>query len=306
MAAGCGWVDDGRLYYTVGDQGANQGRNACVPNLAQRLPTRAEIEAHDFTAYAGKILRLEPDGGVPADNPELAGVRSHVFTYGHRNPQGLVEVAGRWFSVEQGPSSDDELNLLEAGMNYGWPHVAGFQDDRAYVWADYSAAADCASLPFDPVHIPPGVPIRRESQWHADDFRPPLRTFFTVGDDHDFDDPNCGPKLRYLCWPTIAPSDIVHYPADGAIVAWRNSLLITSLKTGAVHRLALAADGRNVQGDVDIHLRSANRYRAIAVDPRDSRRIYVATDTGGNLLGADGRPVRPLAEPGAILVFTHD
>lgn len=81
---------DGKLYYTVGDQGANQFDRKCNPNHAQDLPTAAELAAGDFSNYQGKILRLNLDGTVPDDNPELSGVRSHVFSFGHRNPQGLA------------------------------------------------------------------------------------------------------------------------------------------------------------------------------------------------------------------------
>lgn len=73
----------------------------------------------------GKILRLNFDGTIPVDNP-TAG--SPVYTLGHRNPQGLVRVSsnGRVYSSEHGANSDDEINLIEAGRNYGWPTVEGF------------------------------------------------------------------------------------------------------------------------------------------------------------------------------------
>ncbi len=74
----------------------------------------------------GKVLRLRRDGSVPPDNP-ISG--SPVWSYGHRNAQGLVQLPdGRIFSSEHGPDSDDELNLLMAAYNYGWPEVEGFCD----------------------------------------------------------------------------------------------------------------------------------------------------------------------------------
>ncbi len=99
---------DGKLYVTTGD--------AAEPRLAQRLDS-----------LAGKILRLNADGSVPADNP-FPG--SPVYTLGHRNPQGLAwDAAGRLFASEHGPSGfpggHDELNLIRAGRNYGWPEVYG-------------------------------------------------------------------------------------------------------------------------------------------------------------------------------------
>jgi len=63
----------------------------------------------------------------------LAGVVSHVFTYGHRNMQGIdFGPDGTLYASEQGPKTDDEINILKAGSNYGWPHVAGLKDGKAY------------------------------------------------------------------------------------------------------------------------------------------------------------------------------
>ena len=111
---------------------------------------------------------LNPDGGIPDDNPVINGVRSHVYTYGHRNPQGLVFVGDLLFEAEHGPSSDDEINLLVAGGNYGWPHVAGFRDDQGYVYGNWSAAPDCEKLAksYFPTDIPASVPQQKLSLIH--------------------------------------------------------------------------------------------------------------------------------------------
>jgi PQQ-dependent dehydrogenase (s-GDH family) len=294
---------DGKLYYTIGEQGHNQGANFCKPIQAQRVPTQDELNKKDYTAYSGKTLRLNPDGSIPADNPVIKGVKSHLFTYGHRNPQGLVFVGNTLYSTEQGPSSDDELNILTSGGNYGWPHVAGFRDDAAYAYANYSAAKNCASLKFDPNTIPAGVPIQKETEWNSPDFQAPLKTFFTVRSGYNFADATCG-ELSYLCWPTIAPSSLTYYPRDGKIKGWGNSLLITSLKNGALYRVPLNADGKGVQGDESKHFHSANRYRVVTVSP-DTGKIYIATDSQGNVIGEDGKPTQKLANPGAILVFEY-
>ncbi|RYE74525.1 MAG: hypothetical protein EOP19_27600, partial [Hyphomicrobiales bacterium] len=120
---------DGKLLLTVGDQGHNQLVNYTRPIESQRLPTAAELAAGDHTAYQGKVLRLNIDGSVPADNPSLDGVQSHVFSLGHRNAQGIaVGPDGTIYANEHGPSSDDEINVIVAGGNYGWPHVAGDDD----------------------------------------------------------------------------------------------------------------------------------------------------------------------------------
>lgn len=73
----------------------------------------------------GKILRLNLDGSIPADNP-VAG--NPYWSWGHRNPQGLVYASGILYSSEHGPSNDDEINIIEKGRNYGWPDVQGFCD----------------------------------------------------------------------------------------------------------------------------------------------------------------------------------
>jgi glucose/arabinose dehydrogenase len=102
---------DGKLYWTIGD--------AQTTSLAQ-----------DISSLNGKILRLNPDGTVPADNP----FKSAVYSYGHRNPQGLAwqPGTGRLYATEHGPSGvpsccRDEVNLIEPGKNYGWPVIMGDQ-----------------------------------------------------------------------------------------------------------------------------------------------------------------------------------
>lgn len=100
---------DGMLYVTVGDaQEREQSQN---PN-----------------SLAGKILRLRPDGAIPADNPDP---KSPVWSLGHRNPQGLVwqPGTGKLFSSEHGQSAKDEINIIEKGANYGWPLIEGDQTE---------------------------------------------------------------------------------------------------------------------------------------------------------------------------------
>ncbi|MGH2552328.1 MAG: PQQ-dependent sugar dehydrogenase [Chitinophagaceae bacterium] len=75
------------------------------------------------SAVNGKILRLNLDGSIPADNP-VAG--NPYWTFGHRNAQGLVFAINIMYSSEHGPSNDDEINIIEKGRNYGWPNVEGF------------------------------------------------------------------------------------------------------------------------------------------------------------------------------------
>ena len=109
--------------------------------------------AQDLGDLGGKVVRLRDDGSVPSDNPFVgrAGARPEIFTYGHRNPQGLAmnPDTGRMWLVEHGPRGGDELNLLTAGANYGWPIVTH--------GIDYSGAkiSNHKSLPGlqDPVRV---------------------------------------------------------------------------------------------------------------------------------------------------------
>ncbi len=100
---------DGKLFITTGD-----ARN---PELSQSPDS-----------LGGKILRITAEGGIPDDNP-FAG--SPVYSLGHRNPQGLAwDDAGRLWSTEHGAAARDELNLIEPGLNYGWPVIEGDQTMR--------------------------------------------------------------------------------------------------------------------------------------------------------------------------------
>lgn len=83
--------------------------------------------AQDMNANLGKVLRLNPDGSVPADNPfaSRGGVTAQIWSLGHRNPLGLAFAPdGRLWEIEMGPKGGDELNLIERGANYGYPRVS--------------------------------------------------------------------------------------------------------------------------------------------------------------------------------------
>jgi glucose/arabinose dehydrogenase len=85
-------------------------------------------QAQDPNSLAGKVLRLRDDGSVPSDNPFVgrAGYRPEIFTLGHRNPLGLAlnPLTGEIWEAENGPNGGDEINVLQAGKNYGWPVVS--------------------------------------------------------------------------------------------------------------------------------------------------------------------------------------
>jgi len=103
------------LFITVGDRQA---------------PPRGDLEAHpaqDVSTHHGTVNRLHDDGRIPIDNPfvDTPGAQPEIWSYGHRNPQGLVihpETGEVWIN-EHGPQGGDELNLIHQGNNYGWPVV---------------------------------------------------------------------------------------------------------------------------------------------------------------------------------------
>ncbi|HET6339773.1 MAG TPA: glucose/sorbosone family PQQ-dependent dehydrogenase [Polyangiales bacterium] len=298
---------DDRLYYTIGDQGKNQFENMCFENRAQYLPFQAEVDQADWSAYQGKVLRLELDGSIPSDNPLIGGVRSHIYSYGHRNAQGIVfGPDGKLYADEQGPKTDDEINWIRAGNNYGWPQVAGYQDDKAYVYGNWSASAPepCANLTFSDYAWPAAVPETRESEWSSPDFTPPLMTFYTVNDGYEFMDPACA-GIEFICWPTIAPSSLDIYVAgNDGLQTWGTSLLLTSLKTGSVFRVHLSANGETTVGAATELFKTTNRYRDLAIAP-DKRTFYVITDSDGSTSGPTSGSTQELDHRGAILEFSY-
>ena len=144
------------------------------------------------------------------------------------------------------------------------------------------------------------VPKHIETDW-TEDFVEPMKTFFTADNGYSFRDEKCG-EMAFICWPTIAPSSIDYYASD-AVPGWQDSLLVTSLKNGAVYRLGLNADGKSVQGDIEKLFDSQNRYRDLAISP-DGKTIFVATDVGGITRATAGGATDQMANPGAILAFT--
>lgn len=296
--------DDNKLFYAIGDQGANQFANKCTANNAQRLPTQSEITNNDWSSYQGKVLRINLDGSIPSNNPILEEVQSHIFSYGHRNPQGLVVADGFLFSAEHGPKTDDEINLIYSGGNYGWPHVAGYKDDRAYEYCNWSTATDCGSLNFSDFSCPVSVQTQLESDWTHPSFISPLKSLFTVDSDFDFQNPPGGCTNAFICWPTIAPSSIGYYnPQTISIPGWNNSLFLTSLKKGEVYRVKIDSKGK-ISNSIVSHWYTQNRYRDIAMNI-DGQSFFVATDSAGQTSGPSGGNTGDLVNPGAILEFSY-
>jgi glucose/arabinose dehydrogenase len=101
--------DSGHVYFGVGDRGIREN-------------------AQNLGNHAGSIIRLNLDGSIPRDNPflDVEGARPEIWSYGHRNPQGLLFDAGKGilWSIEHGPRGGDEINLVQKGKNYGWPVIS--------------------------------------------------------------------------------------------------------------------------------------------------------------------------------------
>lgn len=281
-----------KLYYTIGDMGAGQFNNASRPLHAQNRDT-----------CEGKILRLntEPDNDgipsspihdyheyrrwIPNDNPfthSVNGLRTPVYSYGHRNAQGLAwgNVSGTWrlYSSEHGDKSDDEANVIEAGGNYGWPRVAGMADDN------YSTADG------DPDNnVLAGQTVSwSESTWATtNNMKRPLFSFFNATASNI---PSNGSNI--FTWPTIAPSSIDFY--NGNIPGWKYSLLVTSLKYG-LFRVKLKSNGIYVDSTSSANavdtfpLLHGWRVRDLAINPvANSGQFWVVIDSTGSTSGPTG------------------
>ncbi len=309
-------VPDYKLAYAVGDQGANQFGNACDSIESQYLPTAAQLSAGNLRRYSGKILRLNLDGSIPIDNPVIDGVKSHVWSYGHRNPQGLafqrdnnnqLVAGGKLYESEQGPATNDEVNIIDSANNYGWPRIAGKQDNnwyKYYKWAG-SASPTCGSYSSEcsATQSNNGVP---ESSFSAPRYTNPVFDLY----------PGTPPLVNgnantcnWLTYPTIAPSSIIHYPFSNRIPGWNNSLLITTLKSSAVYRLKLTADGSSslpVADSVIPYFKTAqlNRLRDIAI-AADGITFYVLTDSVGGTSGPSAGSDGGITDRGSILEYKY-
>jgi len=99
---------DGMLYFSVGERGSKEN-------------------AQNLKNHAGKIHRINDDGSIPKDNPfvNTSGAMGSIYTFGNRNPQGMAihPATGEIWTHEHGPMGGDEINIVKAGVNYGWPEV---------------------------------------------------------------------------------------------------------------------------------------------------------------------------------------
>jgi glucose/arabinose dehydrogenase len=193
---------DDKLYLSFGDAGTKS-------------------RSQDLSSLNGKILRMNLDGSIPDDNPFDD---SYVWSYGHRNPQGLVFTPDdRLYSSEHGPSNDDEVNLISKGHNYGWPQVEGFCDND-------SEASFCTQ----------------------NDITEPLAAWT----------------------PTLAVAGLDYYPYT-LIPAWKDKLLLVSLRTGKLISLTLSGSGNEVIKQETWISGELGRLRDLCIAP--DGRVFIST-----------------------------
>lgn len=275
-----------KLFYTIGDMGAGQFNNLNRTNNAQNI-----------NVFEGKILRLnlQPDaaqtGGdewIPDDNPFPVGgpatSKTPVYSYGHRNPQGVQwgNVAGTWrlYSSEHGDKSDDEVNIINAGVNYGWPKVAGLCDDN-YNTADGNPNNNILAnqtVPNEIVTFCNGTPNQE-----------PMFSLFNAS---AASIPSSGANI--FTWPTVAPSSIDFYGSyPNTIPGWGNSLLVTSLKYGLFRLKIKSPNGDRVDSNSTASITDTipyfhgNRIRDVAINPHGDT-LYFAVDSSGSTSGPTG------------------
>ncbi|MBC7886405.1 MAG: PQQ-dependent sugar dehydrogenase [Ferruginibacter sp.] len=311
-------LPDYKLIYTVGDKGSNQFGNACDSIESQYTPTAAQMAAGDIHRYNGKILRINMNGSIPADNPVINGVRTHIYTYGHRNPQGLtfekkvnspLELlpGGKLYESEQGPATNDEINIIDGNKNnYGWPRVAGKKDNNWYRYFQWSSSGSCGSYGGECSSNQSGSPFT-ESTFSDPKLTDPIFDLYAGT-------PSGGTSCNWLAYPTIAPSSVIHYPFTNRIPGWSNCLLITTLKTSSVFRLKLNASGTapaltpGATGSDSViqyfkFPGALNRYRDIALG-NDGITFYLLTDSVGTTSGPSAGAAG-VTDAGRVLEFIY-
>lgn len=277
-----------RLYYTVGDMGAGQYLN-----------TTRTINAQNVNVMEGKVLRLnteiDGDGGVddwvPNDNPfyntSSITAQDYVFSLGHRNPQGLawgnVNGSDFLYSSEQMDRTDDEINVIESGRNYGWDRVSGYCDGNVngYKIGQNTSANEQAFCNVTPSH------------------KEPIFTLFTTSASGMA---ALMGQSNNAFWPTVACSSIGFYGYN-VIPGWPGSLLLTPLKKDLVYRVKLNATGDGAIGDTISYFRGdGNRIRKITVGP-DGYKFYIARDAGAS---SNGGAIMEYIYTGPILALNDD
>ena len=195
--------------------------------------------SQDLTKHLGKVVRINRDGSTAAGNPDFgAGAAAHLWSYGHRNPQGaaLHPDTGELWVGEHGPQGGDEINVARASQNYGWPNVSyGCNYGATYPGTDNTSCR-----------------IGGAGGVHAPTFIEPL-TYW-------------GPT-------SIAPAGMAFYTGS-MFPEWRGSLFVSALAGQALWRLSLT--GNTVSAREKILDPLGERFRAVAQGPDGA--LYLITD----------------------------
>lgn len=179
----------------------------------------------NVNSLAGKILRINLDGSIPSDNP-IPG--NPLWSLGHRNPQGLVMANNLLYSTEHGPSTDDEINIIERNRNFGWPTVNG-----------------------------PCNEAGETSFCTQNNVKTPL---WTSGAS------------------TVAVCGLDYYNGD-RIPAWKNSLLMVTLKDATLYQFKLTSNGQGIESSKQYYRGNWGRLRDVCISP--AGRVYLCTSNGG-------------------------
>jgi glucose/arabinose dehydrogenase len=278
------------LFYAVGDAGGGQFEEVERPNKSQLTK-----------AYVGKILRfnIDPDGDLGAydqwipsgtgtnNNPFNGATQSAVYCTGIRNNQGFAYDPGNniLYGSSHGPFSDDEINILESGMNYGHPLVIGKAGDNNY--NNKRAATDAWS------GRPTSLPLIVNEATNATgiaNYKDPLYSAY--------DAPSATVQTWYASgsnngsWPSEGWSGMDHYRYS-KIPGWKGSLLVGSLKWGRLLRLKLDAAGTLVVPtngvDTVANFQSKNKYRDLAIDT-SGWTLYTVFDRSATSSGPSAGP----------------
>jgi trimeric autotransporter adhesin len=284
------------LFYASGDMGSGQFRNKYRPMKAQNIDS-----------YDGKILRFnllsDGDAGlnawVPNDNPFNAtlGVQSAVWVTGIRNNQGFAydTVLNILYGSSHGPYSDDEINIIESGKNYGHPLVIGYAADGNY-------DGITAGAPFK--NLQPGKPsscpfITTESAnvtaMGTAIYKDPLFSAYagSVGEVNNIWNTTTGANAT---WPSEGWSGLDLY-THTLVPGWNKSLVAGSLKWGRLVRLKIGTNGTTIvpigTRDTASYFGSTNRFRDLAFAP-NGKDIYVIMDRNSTTSGPSaGNPIVP-------------
>ena len=305
------------LFYASGDMGASQFANKDRP-----------IKAQLTNSYEGKILRfnLEPDGDaglldqwIPSTgsgdetNPYNAtlGVQSAVWSVGIRNNQGFAydTTLDKLYGSSHGPYSDDEINVIERGKNYGHPLVVGYAADGN---ANNTTVGACPNYSNVAQRHPSSAPVISNEVTNATTIGSSYKDPLFSG----YPNSTAFPNLFNL-WNTTTGGN-AQWPSEGwsglelythtLIPGWHKSLVAASLKWGRLVRLRLNSAGTataptNTAADTSSYFGSINRFRDLAFAP-NGKDIYVVMDRSTSSSGPSAaNPVIPACQ-GCLQKYT--